>query len=236
MFRSTDKIPNKYDPLVLIWNNIREADRIDSGTMNNSLADLLILKTFKIQNRVSRASRIIEIEWKKPNTWWIKVNMDEAVNGSPGIVGCGGIFPTYRGFCKGCFDKPLAVLYAFEAELYAFEAELWGVIIVVEYAIKFHWTHLWFEYDATYVVDLLQNKSINIPWKFLTRWVRAMNYLQENTYYVTHVFREGNHMADKLASHATHLEEENWWFACRNFISLAVNKDNVGLLLYRFSR
>ncbi|GMN62610.1 hypothetical protein TIFTF001_031685 [Ficus carica] len=48
-------------------------------------------------------------------------------------------------------------------------AELWGVVTAVEYAIRFQWTHLWFECDATYVVDLLQNKSKNVPWKFLTR-------------------------------------------------------------------
>ncbi|GMN27021.1 hypothetical protein TIFTF001_001497 [Ficus carica] len=177
-----DKIPNKHDALVLIWNNIREADRIDYSTMNNSLTDLLILKTFKIHSRVSRAPKIIEIKWKRPNTWWIKVNMDEAANGSPGIAGCGGIFRTYRGFYKGCFAKPLGVLYAFEVEL-------WGVITAVKYVIKFHWTHLWFECNAIYMVDLLQNKSTNVLWKFLTRWVRAMNYLQENTYYVSHVFR-----------------------------------------------
>ncbi|GMN53285.1 hypothetical protein TIFTF001_022429 [Ficus carica] len=102
--------------------------------MNNSLVDLLILKTFKLYNTVSKTPRIIEIEWKKPNTRWIKVNTNGAVNGSPGIAGYGGIFQTYRGFCKGCFAKPLGVLYAFEAELY-------GVITAVEYAIRFQWTH-----------------------------------------------------------------------------------------------
>ncbi|GMN46198.1 hypothetical protein TIFTF001_015380 [Ficus carica] len=42
--------------------------------------------TFKIHNRVSRALKIIEIEWKKPNTGWIKVNTDGVANGSPGIA------------------------------------------------------------------------------------------------------------------------------------------------------
>ena len=126
-----DKIPNKH-ALVLIWNNIREADHIDSSIMNNnSLADILILKTFKIHSSVSRAPKIIEMEWKRPNIGWIKVNMDEAANGSPGIAGCGGIFRTYRGFCKGCFAKPLRVLYAFEVKL-------WGVITAVKYSIRFH--------------------------------------------------------------------------------------------------
>ena len=95
--------------------------------MNNSLVDLLILK--KLHDTVSKAPRIIEIEWKKANTWWIKVNTNGAMNGSPGIAGYGGIFRTYMGFCKACFAKPLGVLYAFEAEL-------WGFITAVEYAIS----------------------------------------------------------------------------------------------------
>lgn len=113
---------------MLLWHCIREADYIDSGTMNNSLANLLILKTFKLSKRVSRAPRIIEIQWKSPTVGWIKVNTDGSANGSPSIVGCGGIFLTYIGFCKGCFAKPLRIIYAFGVEL-------WGVI--VEYAIRF---------------------------------------------------------------------------------------------------
>lgn len=110
-----DKFPSTHCALVLLWHCIREADYIDSGTMNNSLANLLILKTFKLSNRVSRAPRIIEIQWKSPTVGWIKVNTDGSANGSPGIAGCGGIFGTYIGFCKCCFAKPLRILYAFGA-------------------------------------------------------------------------------------------------------------------------
>ena len=62
-----------------------------------------------------------------------------------------------------------------------------------------------------------------------------MNYLEGISYYVTHAFHGGNHVVDKLASHATHLDDENWWFACLDFIASVVNKEITGLPLYRFS-
>lgn len=125
-----------------------------------------------------------------PTPDWINVNTNRAMSGSLGIAGCGGIFKRLEDSAKGCFVKPSRVLYAFEAEL-------WGVITTVKYAISFKWTHLWFECDATYIVNLLQTKSRNIPWKFLSRWGRELNFLAGITYCVSHVFREVNRMADK---------------------------------------
>lgn len=66
---------------------------------------------------VNKAPKIIEIQWQPPSLGWIKINTDGAAIGAPGRAGCGGIFRTYRRFCKGCFANPLDNLYAFEAEL-----------------------------------------------------------------------------------------------------------------------
>lgn len=68
---------------------------------------------------------------------WIKIDTDGAANGSPGFAGCGSIFRIYRGFCKGCFSKPLGIMNAFEAELL-------GVITALEYAQQFNWSRLWY--------------------------------------------------------------------------------------------
>lgn len=100
---------------------------------------------------------IIEVQWKAPLTGWIKINMDSAANESPDMTGCGGIFTTYKGFCKRCFSKPLGIMYAFEAELL-------GVITVVEFAQQFNWSRSWFECDSTYVVELLHNRNKSVPW------------------------------------------------------------------------
>lgn len=70
----------------------------------------------------------------------------------------GGIFKTYRGFCKGCFAKPLGILYGYEAELTR-------VITAVHYAQKYDWDCLWFECDSMYVVNLLKTRSLHVPWR-----------------------------------------------------------------------
>lgn len=41
----------------------------------------------------------------------LKINTDGAANGSPEMASCGGIFQTYRGFCKGCFANPMYLSY-----------------------------------------------------------------------------------------------------------------------------
>ena len=80
-----------------------------------------------------------------------------------------------------------------------------------------------------YVVDLLKFKSKNLPWKFLSRWKRALHYLENISYCVSHVFCEGNQVADKLVSHAIYIENTAWWFVYPNIISLEVSRDMMGL-------
>lgn len=66
------------------------------------------------------------------------------------------MFKTYRGFNKGCFARPLGILFAFEAELLV-------VIAALDYAKGFGRDNLWFESDSANVVDLLKNKNVEIP-------------------------------------------------------------------------
>lgn len=86
--------------IMTLWNCIQEADALDLGTKKNSATDLMIFKHFKIANRLGRALAFIEVQWKAPSTGWIKINMDGVAKESPGMAGRGGIFRTYRGFCK----------------------------------------------------------------------------------------------------------------------------------------
>ncbi|GMN67783.1 hypothetical protein TIFTF001_036843 [Ficus carica] len=152
------KVPSLRRAIMVIWSCIQEFDVHDSGTMNNSITDLIILKQFKIAYKIKRAPAIIEVQWKVPTMSWIKINTNGAANGSPGMAGCRGIFRTYRGFCKGCFSKPLGIMHAFKAELL-------GVITALEYTQQFNWCRLWFESDSSYVVQLLRSQSKSVPWK-----------------------------------------------------------------------
>ncbi|GMN70027.1 hypothetical protein TIFTF001_039073 [Ficus carica] len=94
------------------------------------------------------ALAIIEVQRKVPLTDWIKINTDSAANESLGTAGCGGIFRTYKGFCKRCFSKPLGIVYAFEAELL-------GIITVVEFAQQFNW-------EGNHVADRIVARAVRL--------------------------------------------------------------------------
>ncbi|XP_024019488.1 uncharacterized protein LOC112091032 [Morus notabilis] len=174
--------------LLLLWHCIQEADNLDSGTMETTVTDLMILKTFNVPNRVSKAPQIVEVQWSLPILGWIKINTDGAANESPGLAGCGDIFKTYWGFCKGCFAKPLGILYAYEAELT----------------------------------------------RCLARWKRDIQFLNSKMYCVSHIFREGNHVADRLATNAVRFEDETWWVTVPGFCMAGMAKDMVDFSTYRF--
>lgn len=130
-----------------------------NGCMKNSISDLLILHRCGIKGRAAKAPSIVEMQWKPPEPGWIKISMDGSPNGSLGMAGCGGIFRTYRGFCKGCFVHPVCIAFALEVEFM-------GTISAIEYAKIYSWDKLWFGSDFTYIVDLLQKKSITVPCKY----------------------------------------------------------------------
>ena len=131
-------------------------------------------------------------------------------------------FRNYGGFSKGCSAKPPSILFAFEAELM-------GIITAIDYARRFDWDYIWFECDSTYVVELLQTKSNKVSWRFLSRWNKTINYLDHITYHASQIFREGNQVADNLASYAAHIAEDAWY--APTSCSSLLHRDLVGLLV-----
>ena len=100
-----NKVSNVQKAILLIWNYIQKADSIDTGTMKNTISNLLIIKTFKLQIKIPKAPSILKVQWNNPPPSWIKVNTNDAANGSPGLAGCGSILKNYKGFCKRMFRQ-----------------------------------------------------------------------------------------------------------------------------------
>lgn len=81
-----DKVPViHHGAMMVLWNCIQEADALESSTMKNSVTEMMILKHFKIANRLGHAPAITEVQWKAPLTGWIKINTDGAVSGSSSV-------------------------------------------------------------------------------------------------------------------------------------------------------
>ena len=52
---------------------------------------------------------------------------------------------------------------------------------------------------------------------------------------VSHIFREGNQVADTLSKHALELQTDSWWFSAPPFCSFLVGNDYMGRESFRFS-
>ncbi|KAI9181501.1 hypothetical protein LWI28_015585 [Acer negundo] len=205
-----------------------EANRLDIGYMHNCMDDLLILRRFGLQGRPSKAPVIKSVIWSPSAPSWIKVNTDGATIGSLGFGGCGGIFRNCRAFVKGCFAIPLG-------QVFAFEAELLTASLAINFAWKYGWHRLWLESDSSYVVQLLSSRSEMVPWRVHQAWQRCIFQISQIDFQVSHIFKEGNQVADTLSKHALELLGDSWWFSAPPFCSTLVGNDYKGRESFRFS-
>ncbi|XP_019458852.1 PREDICTED: uncharacterized protein LOC109358812 [Lupinus angustifolius] len=154
-------------------------------TSNSCTAsDLLLLRTFKIQLKLNKAPKIVEVKWLMPCDGWIKVNTNGAAKGSPGLAGAGGIFRNINGSCVAYFASFLGIHSGVYAELFA-------SIKVVQLAFNNGWTNIWLECDSTTVVDIFKGRA-KAPWKISNLWDNCNSKLNSLNLHVSRIFREGN--------------------------------------------
>ena len=155
------------------------------------------------------------------------MNTDGAAHDNPGLAGCGGVFCSSHGFFKGGFAFHLGMAFAFESELM-------GVIKAIDFAVLHNWTSIWLESDSTYVVYLLSNWSTKVPWSLRSRWIRCLKIIESINFRVSHIFREGNKVADDLSKFAVNHEAPMWWFEVPDFCKRSYGDDLIGQGGYRF--
>ncbi|KAK2641274.1 hypothetical protein Ddye_023037 [Dipteronia dyeriana] len=214
--------------LSFVWRTVSDANRLEIECMRNCVDDLLILRRFDLRGRPARAPVIRSVIWSPPAPGWTKVNTDGAALSSPCAGGCGGIFRNCRAFVKGCFAVPLDHVFAFEAELLA-------ASIAINFAWQNGWHRIWLEGDSFYVVQLLSSRSEQVPWRIRHAWQRCIYQISKMEFQVSHIFREGNQVADALSKHALGLEVDSWWANSPSFCSLLVDNDFMGRESFRFS-
>ena len=83
------------------------------------------------------------------------------------------------------------------------------------------------------MVNLFNHGSGQIPWQLHNKWTRC--YLAKGMrVVVSHIVREGNAFADKLASRAARSQEENGWNIQPFNLAFMAYSDHVGLPFYSF--
>ena len=134
----------------------------------------------------------IEVVWQPPIFDWIKCNTDGVASGKSGLAGNGGIFREGNAGHLGSFALKVESGNALKAELV-------GAMTAIEITYENNWRKLWLETDSKLLVLTFISISI-VPWQLRQRWNQCLLLTQSMNFVVTHIYREGNHCADKLAN------------------------------------
>ncbi|XP_057793119.1 uncharacterized protein LOC131009729 [Salvia miltiorrhiza] len=212
-----DQIFNSMKVLSFIKTAFKEAEGSHSnlGYMANEWSEYLTLRSIGVSSRPAPPPDYVSVHWWPPDVGWIKVNTDGSASGSPGLIAGGGVFRDHAAMVRGCFHTKGGSGFAFEAELLA-------VITAIAIAYNRGWRKLWLEADSSYVVGLLQQRTMEVPWRFINYWKETLARLQEITFRVSHIYREGNAVADIMANPA---RQEGWWNNGIEVIEEAVIRD-----------
>ena len=177
--------------------------------MKNDMLDFNVIKFFVIMTHSGKVLRPLLIRWKFPSRGWVKINIDGTATGYPGIATCGGIFHGSMGEFIGAFSAFLEVQTALVAEFY-------GVIQAMEEAQKMGLINVWLECDSALVCA-------------------GFNFCGTIRFRVTHIFREGNVCADKLANLGfIHIESFHWYNRLPASLFLEFFMNRYSLPMYRF--
>jgi hypothetical protein len=114
----------------------------------------------------------------------------------------------------------------------AFQAELIGIMQAIELAHHHIWWNLWQETDSMMATLAYKSPSL-IPWQLRIRWSNCMVLLKDMNFIMSHVFREGNSLANKLASMAFDSTGFTWFSSIPIPVLEIYNHNRLDLLSFR---
>ncbi|XP_062028853.1 uncharacterized protein LOC133744833 [Rosa rugosa] len=172
------------------------------------------------------APRIIQVIWYPPPPLWVKVNTDGSYHDQL-QAGCGGVFRGSEASFLGAFTKKVVVPCALDAELIA-------VIEAIRLACLKGWLNLWVEVDSLILLSFI-NDPLKVPWRLRTQWKNCLHMSRQLNIHFSHIYREGNSVADKLATFGALHGDSVWWDVMPQFLHLALGGDFSGRPSYRFA-
>lgn len=106
-------------------------------------------------------------------------------------------------------------------------------MLAIQIAHSKGWHHLWLECDSLLVISAFSSYDL-VPWKIRNRWRNCMQLCKSMKFIISHIYREGNNCADKLANYGVISQCFSWWDLASDFISEAFFRNRWGLPNYRF--
>jgi len=110
-----------------------------------------------------------------------------------------------------------------------------GVIFALEEAQKASYSFLWLECDCSLVYSTFYART-QVPWIIRNRWNKYLAYCTGIAFKVSHIFREGNHCADKLVNLCfLHRQNFVWYRSLLPSILLDFFHNTYKLLMFRLA-
>jgi hypothetical protein len=218
--RFSNVLPSFHSAKVRIHSFIAMSGNISKGKC--MFSDLPFLDSFAVSPNCRIVKDIISVLWKAPTSPWLKVNTDGSVIG--GHAACGGLFRDSLGTFRGAFYCNIGMQTVFYAEVL-------GIILAIEYAAQKGWSNIWLESDSTSAL-LIFSKPLLVPIMLRNRWHNARHL---GIHIISsHIFREGNSCADKLANMGHAITGAIWLDTLPAGVVLDFFRDRCGLPNYRF--
>jgi hypothetical protein len=107
-----------------------------------------------------------------------------------------------------------------------------GAILAIECAYDRNWYQLWLECDSSLVVLAFKDPFV-IPWQLKNRWLNCITKIKSMSFCISHIYREGKHCADKLASTGLALTDFCWWNAAPEIIIKDLDSNRLVLPFFR---
>lgn len=210
-----NKLPYLNRFLVQLGVFVQEVNHGELGYNDNNIGELQCMKALGLDAVMRPPSATVSVRWFPPQTGFVKINTDRSeVNG---YIQGGAMYRDSMGFVIATFMRKLGKGQAFEAELLiAMEG--------VTSALMKELSNIVLESDSTYVVSLFNNTNSVIPWKYRSLWAWMMGKLQDVEFMATHIYREGNTVADAISIFRTS-EDYIWWDDIPEFILQLAAKD-----------
>ncbi|XP_075499938.1 uncharacterized protein LOC142538510 [Primulina tabacum] len=145
-----------------------------------------------------RYHRTAIVRWLKPPSDCFKLNVDGSSRGNPGDSTVGGVVRDHSGRVLLSFSEFIGAGSTSRAELWA----VWRILLICSDLSLFP---LWIEVDSQISVQILRSRQCR--WGLDHIVSRILVLLRGRMVHISHIYREGNSVADALAVRAHDLRQ-----------------------------
>ncbi|KAK1424565.1 hypothetical protein QVD17_19897 [Tagetes erecta] len=194
----------------------------------NKICSSHIFKRLLIRN-CHKKTEPIKVSWKKPEIGWKKLNFDGSCKWETGKASIGGVVRDHNAQFLFGYAESIGKSNSTVAEFAALRR---GLELVLENGYSDG--DIWVEGDYKTLVEIIMLKK-DVKCVEVQKHVSCIKVLlpEFRNFFVTHVYRQGNRVADKFARIGHELERPKIWHICPSEVVGIVKDDANGKVVLR---